>query len=155
MREAERLAEELESVFDGSPWHADALMPILNNVGTRERKWTPSPGMHSITGLVTHLSFWKRTAVKRMNGEPCLDANDIDWDVATESSRWSVALAELVAAHQEVIARVRSLSARELSAVVTGGGTTVRSMVIGLGYHDVYHAGQIRLLQRLHAEATR
>ncbi len=152
MTDADRLATELDAVFSGEPWHADALRPILAHITAGQAAWRPEAAVHNTIELVAHLVLWKRVVLARLDGDPVGDANDRDWPAEAAPIAWTGALAGLDAAHLALVTRIRSLTNAELDAIVPGKSTPVRQMVHGAIYHDIYHAGQIRLLQRMHEE---
>ncbi|HET9066532.1 MAG TPA: DinB family protein [Gemmatimonadales bacterium] len=153
MSDADQLAAELQAVFSGEPWHADALMAILAGISATQAGWRPRAGVHCILELVEHLTLWKHVVRARVDGDPMADANDRDWPTTAAQAEWSEALDRLVAAHHALVGRIRSLTDAELDALVPGRSIAMRQMLHGVIYHDVYHAGQIRLLQRMHEEA--
>lgn len=73
-------------------------------------------------------------------------------DAVFSGEPWPACKARLEEAHRALVVRVGSLTQRELAAIVPGQSIAVREMIRGAIQHDVYHAGQLRLLQRLHEE---
>jgi len=153
MSDADQLARELDTVFSGEPWHADALLPIVAGVSRAQAVWRPAARVHSILELVEHLTFWKQVVRARVDGDPSADANDRDWPTTAAEVEWSGSVERLAAAHHALVVRIRALTDADLDALVPGRSISMRQMLHGVICHDVYHAGQIRVLQRMHEEA--
>ncbi|HEX2078220.1 MAG TPA: hypothetical protein VHG08_10945, partial [Longimicrobium sp.] len=65
-------------------------------------------------------------------------------------AQWRADVQLLKRWHARLMAAVDALDADGLSKP-SGGGHTVAEHLLGVAAHDVYHAGQIQLLKRLHA----
>ena len=123
-----------------------------------DARWHPGGGAHSIWETVLHMRSWTREVTRRALGGAPAAPEDGDWPTVAETGddAWREALASLDAAHDELVASLRTLPAPRLGAQVgtardapLGTGVTHAAMIRSLGEHDIYHSGQVALLKRL------
>ncbi|MGZ6971069.1 MAG: DinB family protein [Thermoanaerobaculia bacterium] len=152
------LLSTLDRAYDLKSWHGPNLKSSLRGVSPAVAFFRPGPKRHSIYDLVLHAAYWKYAARRRITGEK-------RGSFALEGSNFFLgppqATAREVAAAKLLLEREH----RELREVVEGlpeaafqtrvGRWTAEAMISGVAAHDLYHAGQIQLLKRLHAERRR
>jgi len=155
--EPDRLVVELRRAWGGGAWHGPALSELLAGVDAAKAAARPLPAAHSIWELVLHLRSWTREVTRRLAGGAPGQPEDGDWPAVTDTSHaaWQEAVASLRAAHEDLVAHVGRLKARDLDGVVgdtasapDGTGVTVREMLHGIAQHHAYHGGQVGLLAR-------
>jgi uncharacterized damage-inducible protein DinB len=156
MTERDRLIDQLEREYNGTPWHGPSLEHILEGI-TAEQATRRVGGAHTIWEILTHMTGWKREVTRRLHGHPAAEPETGDWPASGETSdaRWRAAQDAHRQAQQELLATFRALDDKSLSAGVEGdtaafigAGISRLSTVYGILQHDVYHAGQIALLKR-------
>jgi DinB superfamily len=141
------LLDHLDEAFDRKSWHGPNLRGSLRGVTGRQAAWRPGPDRHNIWELTLHAAYWKYVARRRLattvekRGSFVLPgsnffARPID---ATEAA-WKADIDILVAEHRKLRAVVLKLAAPSRAQA---------HMIRGVAAHDLYHAGQIRLLRRL------
>ena len=114
--------------------------------------WRPAPGRHNIWELTLHAAYWKYVVRRRITGEGrgsfvLKGSNFFERPVEQTEAAWSHDIEILVAEHTALRRVVAQLSPRSREP-----GTRWRStlhLIRGAAAHDLYHAGQIRLLRRL------
>jgi uncharacterized damage-inducible protein DinB len=156
MSEVARILDELEREHAGDPWHGSPLRSILDGIEAAQAARRPVPGAHSIWELVLHVTGWKREVARRAAGGAASEPEAGDWPAvgdATEA-RWKKALADLEAAHRDLIAAIAALPEHKLFEATRdprdkplGAGVSYYVLLHGIVQHDVYHAGQIALLK--------
>jgi uncharacterized damage-inducible protein DinB len=155
--EITRIVDQLEREHAGDPWHGSPLREILAGVDAAAAARKPIPDGHSIWELVLHVTGWKREVARRVGGAPAGEPPAGDWPAIGETTdaRWRAALADLDAAHRELVAAVSSLSEARLLEPTNdprnrplGTGVSYYVLLHGAVQHDVYHAGQIALLKK-------
>lgn len=161
--DADRLIAELRRAHDGEPWHGPSRAALLADVEVPDALWQPGGGAHSIWETVLHMRSWTREVARRAFGGEPATPEDGDWPAVGERSEsaWRETLASLDAAHEDLLAVIRSLPAERFAEKVgatrdapLGTGVSHRGMLLSLAQHDIYHSGQIALLKRL-ARAAR
>lgn len=135
--------------FERKTWHGPNLKQSLKGVSAKQAAWRPFRNRHNIWELAVHSAYWKY-AVRRVlergkRGSFVLKGSNFfprpEAGKATESA-WRADRALLEREHQALDAAIRNALKKPLSA------KTLR-MLYGIAFHDIYHAGQIRLLRRL------
>ena len=157
MREAERLADLVERVVEGDPWHGSNVVSVLAGLSARDAAAHVLPGAHSIWELVVHMTGWTREVHARLDGAPAAEPAAGDWPAVDEvtPAAWQAAVATLVHSHRTLAAAIRAVDDRVLDSPVTdhrdaaaGTGLSRYLTLHGLVHHTTYHAGQIALLKR-------
>lgn len=159
MTENELIILQLEQAFRRKSWHGTNLLGSIRGLTAAQAAWRPSPERHNIWEIIVHAAYWKYSVYRRFAGDPKLK-------FAFKGSNWferPVLMTEaavksdtrlLKDLHTKLIASIASFPASGLDDIPTGSNTSFRDLAIGVGAHDVYHAGQIQLLKRLHQKES-
>jgi hypothetical protein len=146
------LLGSLDEAFDRKSWHGPNLMRALRGVTAEQAAWRPQPGGHNIWELALHAAYWKYAVRRKLTGAKrgAFVLKGSNFFLRPEAggfgeSAWKADLAILRSEHQtlrEVVANCRlpgDAANRE----------RVLHLIRGIAAHDLYHAGQIRLLRKL------
>lgn len=141
----------LDQCFDQKAWHGPHLKASIRGVDAKQAAWRPQRGRHSIAEQVLHAAYWKYAVRRRLRGEkrgsfPLKGSNWFEVPDRLGESDWEMHKQLLHEQHallrQAVVdlgkAKRRSFSERQLR------------LISGVAAHDVYHAGQIRLLRAMY-----
>lgn len=144
----------LDETFDGPAWHGPALATVVRGFSARQAAWRPVPGRRSAWEIVLHCAYWEHRVHERVAPGtavpfPRVGANWPDLPEEVTTARWRADVALLKSVHAALRAAVASLSASSLNRPAPGQKKTRLENIIGVCCHDVYHAGQIRLLHRI------
>ena len=163
-RELTRLRAELEHAMRGTPWHGNSFITNLHNVTAADAFTRPVAGAHSIWELTLHVASWTRECARRLRGRAPETPPDGDWPAAPKKptdDAWAAAHAELIAAHEDVMAAIEALDPARLDdppvpAREGSGSTGVKHRVLvhALAQHHAYHGGQVALLRRALEQKT-
>jgi hypothetical protein len=142
------LTDLLNEAYHAKAWHGPTLRGSLRGVTAEQAVWRPSNGRHNIWELAVHASYWKFAVRRKILKDKSLSfgergANWFERAVAGEAA-WKADVARLDREHDALLQMVRSLESPQLSEA-----QTVR-LIRGVALHDIYHAGQIKLLIKLH-----
>jgi uncharacterized damage-inducible protein DinB len=157
MHETERLAELVERVVEGDPWHGPSVMGLLDGLSAQAAARHVVPGVHSIWELVIHMTAWCDEVRARLDGAPAGEPSVGDWSApaAETPAAWTAAVNALVGSHRALAAAVRRLGDQGLETAVVdyrdraaGTGLSRYLTVHGLVHHTTYHAGQIAVIRR-------
>ena len=148
------LLTALGQAFDHHTWHGTNLRGSLRGLSPAQALWRPAPGRHNIWEAVLHAAYWKYAVRQRLTGGkrgefPLKGSN---WFAAPEAAgprEWKQALALLQQTHTSLLETVTRIPAVKLNRQVRGSKWTAFDLILGVAYHDIYHAGQIQLLKRL------
>jgi len=130
-------------------WHGPNLRQSLKGVSAKEAAWRPARGRHNIWELALHAAYWKYALRRRIEGGKrgsfALKGSNFfarpEQGAATEAA-WRSDLALLEKEHQALELAIRRV-------LKTPRGKKLLPALYGVAFHDIYHAGQIRLLRRL------
>jgi len=139
----------LDEGYSRKTWHGPNLRQSLKGVSAKQAAWRPAPGGHNIWELALHSAYWKYAVRRRINGGKrgsfALKGSNFftrpEKGKATEAA-WRADLALLESEHRALEAAIRR-------AFKTPRAKKLWPALYGIAFHDIYHAGQIRLLRRL------
>jgi hypothetical protein len=149
MTTAEILLSVLEEGYWKKAWHGPNLKQALKGLTAKQSAWRPKPGRHNIWEETLHAAYWKyavrRILEKGKRGSFLLQGSNFfarpEKGKLTEAA-WRADKDILEQEHE----RLREAVKRTLQR---GAGRKVTRLIYGVSFHDIYHAGQIRLLRRL------
>lgn len=157
MLETHRMADMLERVLDGDPWHGSNVLALLADLPAKEAAVRPWPGAPSVWELVLHMTGWTEEVRARLGGEEAGDPSGGDWPPIGEitAERWRTAVTRLAEAHRALAQAIRAAGDGLLDRPVvdrrdpaSGTGLSHYLTLHGLVHHSVYHAGQIALVRK-------
>jgi DinB superfamily len=139
----------LEEGYSKKTWHGPNLRQALKGVTAKQAAWRPGAGRHNIWEVTLHAAYWKYAVRRRIDagkrgGFVLKGSNFFARPVkgkATEAD-WRADLAILEEEHRALMESVRGV-------LKSPGAQKSLPMLYGVALHDVYHAGQIRLLRKL------
>ena len=145
------LERALHEGFDAEAWHGPTLRGSLRRVRAEEAVRSPGADRHTIWGLALHAAYWKHRVRCRITGlESRFERSPANFPTVPEradEATWKEDLALLDRMHGDLLAAVRALDPRTLDDPAPRRSR--RDQILGAAFHDVYHAGQIRLLRRM------
>ena len=148
----EILLQILAEAYDRKAWHGPNLRGSLRGVSAEVAAWRPATGRHNIWEIAVHAAYWKYAVWRRLRGEkrgsfPLKGSNWFIRPQKLSEKAWRADLTLLENEHR----RLREA----VTDYVQGKTRPVRlTQIFGVAFHDVYHAGQIQLLKRLHKKIT-
>lgn len=148
MPNLKEIINNLKDTFDGSAWHGPNLQEILKNI-TAEQSLRKIGNSHNIAELVHHIYAWRYYVIQHLEGnkdyEVPDDFNFIKIDTIDES-HWQTLKSQLIES-QSIIIKILEVNEEKLLRItVPNRDFTFTKLLNGLIHHDVYHAGQIRML---------
>lgn len=146
------LLDSLDEAFDKKSWHGPNLRGAIRGVTAAQAAWRPAPDRHSIWELTLHAAYWKyvvrRKIMREKRGYFALAGSNFferpEGGPAATDASWKRDIGILETEHRQLRETVAQLPARALTPAV-------RHLIRGAAAHDLYHAGQIRLLRRMHS----
>ncbi len=143
------LIDLLDEAFDKKSWHGPNLRGSIRGVTAEQAAWRPGPDRHNIWELTLHAAYWKYIAWRRLTrqkrGSFVLPGSNFFVRPGEDASHagWKADIDILVAEHHKL---------RAVVAKITTPSPAQAHLIRGVAAHDLYHAGQIRLLRRLGPE---
>jgi uncharacterized damage-inducible protein DinB len=157
MAEPALLADLVDRVMIGDPWHAGNVLSVLDGLSADDAARAAVPNAHSIWELVLHMTGWAREVLARLEGAPAGEPAAGDWPAlpAITEAAWDRDRAALFEVHAALAAAIRRTPPAQLDEPVAdhrdraaGTGLSKALTLHGLVHHTVHHAGQIALLRR-------
>ncbi|GAC1621886.1 MAG: hypothetical protein PVS2B2_23230 [Candidatus Acidiferrum sp.] len=144
----------LDEGYEKKTWHGPNLKQSIQGVTAKEAAWRPGRGRHNIWEETLHAAYWKYAVRRRIEGgkRGSFALKGSNFFARPEAGKktekaWQADKGLLGREHE----LLRAAAAKVLK---TGRGMKLARMLYGVALHDVYHAGQIRLLRRLRGKVN-
>ena len=136
------LAGLLDLAFDRRSWHGANLMSAIRGVHAQQARRSVR-GRKTIWEQVLHAAYWKSVVITRLSGESAWERKGSDWvkmPSPGNEMQWKADVEML-----------RGLQRRLKEVVPKRGKFSQKEawLIQGAAFHDIYHAGQIKLLRRM------
>lgn len=142
----------LSETFEGAPWYGDSVMQKLENVPYVIGDKSCIPQSHNVAQIVGHLIAWKNFTLEKLKGNADFDievGSKSDWpDIEVNSQRdWEDLKHKLVVSQSKIYEILKEKDDNFLDEKVSGRDYTINYLLNGIIQHDIYHIGQIGLIQ--------
>jgi hypothetical protein len=129
-------------------------MGALRRATLEQVSFRPQPERHNAWELVVHAAYWKYRICAAIADLPrgsfdLKGSNFFERSGDGDDAAWRRDLDLLTRWHERLIEAVRDFNPERLGDPIGDGRFTYEALLDGAGAHDVYHAGQIRLLMRM------
>ena len=156
----DRLLSIIDAAYDRKSWHGTNLRGSIRGLTARQAAWRPSPQRHNIWELIVHAAYWKYAVLRRLTGArrgsfPLKGSNWFARGDQVNERAWRADVTLLDQTHRSLREAIASLTPRDLDSTPPGSRVSNFEIVSGIAAHDLYHAGQIQLLKRLHTAGSR
>lgn len=148
------LLELLDRAYDRASWHGPNLRGAVRGLSSAQAARRPAKGRHSVWELAVHCAYWKYAVRRKLTGEkrgsfPLEGSNWFRREARDGGARWKSDVALLDECHRALRESVERFPARRWGERAKGSRWRHRDLVAGAAAHDLYHAGQIRLIKVL------
>jgi DinB family protein len=152
------LLDLVDEAFDRKAWHGTTLLGSIRGVSVDAAAWRPAPRRHNIWELTVHAGYWKYAVRRLLAGEKrgSFALKGSNWFTRPaaggrrDQQAWAADVRLLIAEHRLLRETIAALPARALEQRLKGKRYTAAFTIRGIAAHDLYHAGQIQLIKRLH-----
>jgi hypothetical protein len=148
VKTAELMLRLFDEAYKKKTWHGPNLRQAIRGVSARQAAWRPGARRHNIWEETVHAAYWKYAVRRRIEGgkKGSFALPGSNFFPRPEKGRASEAAWR---ADKELLDREhRALRAAIERVLDTPRGGKFLKQIYGVAFHDVYHAGQIRLLRR-------
>jgi hypothetical protein len=139
----------LNEAYKKRTWHGPNLKQSLRGVTAKQAAWRPGRDRHNIWEIALHAAYWKYVLRRRIEGGKrgsfVLEGSNFfvrPEPGANTEAAWTADKQLLEREHRALRLAMEKL--RE-----TPRWEKLLPQLWGIAFHDIYHAGQIRLLRRL------
>lgn len=150
-----RIIDLLNTTYEGEEaWHGPSVVDVLRGVTPDMAGRRISPNTHSIAELVFHMTSWRIFCVKKMQGDELFDIITPGKNFGAlpdkiDDFEWEALEMELSLSQEELINELDKRDDDEfLEDIVPGRDYTYYDMLHGIINHDMYHTGQIMIMQK-------
>jgi hypothetical protein len=139
----------LDEAYEKRTWHGPNLKQSIRGLTARDAAWRPAAGRHNVWELTLHAAYWKYALRRRIEGgqRGSFALKGSNFFARPERGKenefaWAEDKKLLEREH-------RALRASVQKVLQTRRGEKLLPQLWGIAFHDIYHAGQIRMLRRL------
>jgi DinB superfamily len=139
----------LDEAYEKKTWHGPNLRQSIKGVTAKQAAWRPGPGRHNIWEVTLHAAYWKYAVRRRIEGgkRGSFALKGSNFFVRPEKGKsneagWRADRELLECEH-------RALRAAVAKVLRTPRAVKLMRQLYGVAFHDIYHAGQVRLLRRM------
>lgn len=152
----EKLTQELEKVLYGAAWYGTPIYLIIEQVNFETAYEKPPGSKHNIAGIVLHMLSWTEEVMDRMNGMAAQMPSSGDWpDPGTpDEQKWQNYVNDLKLVNVNLLGVIQHFPEDQWVELINDTRdsepvTTYEELITGFIQHQVYHAGQISILNRI------
>ncbi|MGZ3872203.1 MAG: DinB family protein [Mucilaginibacter sp.] len=153
---SEKLQQELEKVLYGAAWYGTPIYSIIEQVHFETAYEKPGGSVHTIAGIVLHMLSWTEEVMDRMNGMAAQMPSSGDWpDPGTpDEQKWQNYVNDLKLVNVNLLGVIQHFPEDQWAELINDTRdsepvTTYEELINGFIQHQVYHAGQISILNRI------
>jgi len=138
-----------DEAYEKKTWHGPNLKQSIKGVSAKQAAWRPGSGRHNIWEVMLHAAYWKYALRRRIEGAKrgSFVLKGSNFFARPEKGKLNEAAWN---ADKKLLEREhRALRVAIAKLLRTSRGSKFVAQLYGIAFHDIYHAGQIRLLRRL------
>src|SRR5688500_16540849 len=151
--EIQRIVSLLKQTFEKGAWHGPSVQEVLNKI-TVDQVFNRLPHTHSIIELVAHMTSWRIYVTRKLSGDDAYKVtDDLNFPANTD---WPQTLRQLEESQRQLILAIEKFPAEKLTEQVAGfrDRYSYYTLIHGIIHHDLYHAGQLMLIQKATTKQT-
>ena len=155
MNLSEQIKYDLEQVLSGQPWYGSAIYTILDKVNFEAAYEKPLSSAHTIAEIVLHMLSWTEEVMDRMNGMAAQLPSSGDWPDPgkPDENKWQTYISDLKLVHVNLLGVIQKFPQTQWDELINDARDnesviTYKELIYGFIQHQVYHAGQIALLNQ-------
>jgi len=139
------LIKQLERVFNGPAWHGPSVVETLSAIA-EVNKNSSFKNSHTILELIAHMTAWRKYVIEALSGNDTYTVTD-EMNFPKPSDL-SSAITELKSTQAQLINCISDFDEVRLTEKVPGKPYSFQTMLHGILHHDLYHLGQLVILNR-------
>lgn len=148
------LISSLKEAFSGQTWYGISLMNKINTIDWQIVNKTPFETANSVAKLIKHCINWRIFTIEKLHGNTVFDIelNTIaDWTDITINSQqeWLNLTTELKNSQQQLVDILSNKNDAFLAKTTPGKPYNYHYLIEGIIQHDIYHLGQIGIIEKL------
>jgi len=149
MKNLQLILTVIDEAYEKPAWHGPNLKQSLRGVTAKQAAWRPGPGRHNIWEETVHAAYWKYVVRRKIEGNKRGSFALKGSNFFPRPEPGKLTEAAWLTDKQLLDSEHRALRAAITKTLRTDSPPKLLRMLYGISFHDVYHAGQIRLLRRM------
>ena len=150
MGKLDYIINDLKECFDGKPWYGDSIMKKLEAVDWRIVN-DQDYGNKSIAVLLQHMINWRIFVLKKLQGDADYDIiidelNDWTQVHIKNQQEWNLIKQEIRNTQNKIVEYLSTCTDDLFDKKVPGKKYTFGPILQSIIQHDIYHLGQIAML---------
>jgi len=145
------LISQFEEIYDGAPWLDESLTKKFKLVNEQNAFIRPQKDIHSIAEILSHLIVWRTEVLNRLKGNDRQLSEDSpeNWrsNIELKEEGWEHLLSGFNRSQEELLSFLNSKDDKFLELPYFD--RNYMYLVEGLLHHDLYHLGQMGLVQKM------
>ncbi|HEY2580320.1 MAG TPA: DinB family protein [Mucilaginibacter sp.] len=153
---SEELKQELEKVLYGAAWYGTPVYSIIEQVSFEAAYEKPAGSLHNVAEIVLHMVSWTEEVIDRMNEMQAQMPSSGDWPDPgkPDEQKWQNYVNDLKLVNVNLLGVIQSFPEEKWNDLINDDRgsepvLTYKELVNGLIQHQVYHAGQVSILNRI------
>ena len=153
-KKIEHYVSAFENLYEGEPWFGRSMMSILKEVSPSRAYSKSSEQRHSIFEVLQHMLAWRELFVARLHGDTTatIEINSaLDWPslpTSKNAENWNRLLTRLSENQEALVKALKKQSDEQLGQTFANSNATLETHLEGNLQHDIYHLGQIAVLNK-------
>ncbi len=145
--------EHYTALYEGKPWYGPSIKKALDNIFT-ENINKSLPGGNSLGQILEHMIAWRSFTLEMLKKNEAfrIDIDSLlDWNKEKIYSKeeWTDMLSELDKNQKALVEMLKDAPEGLGSETVPGRKFNFAFLLDGIVQHDIYHLGQISMLNKL------
>jgi uncharacterized damage-inducible protein DinB len=153
---SEQVKKDLEKVLWGDAWYGKPIYTIIDEIGFEAAYEKPPGAIHNIAGIVLHMLSWTEEVMDRMNEMAAQLPSSGDWpDPGTpDEQKWQNYVNDLKLVNVNLLGVIQNFPEEKWGELINDKregeqAITYEELIQGFIQHQVYHVGQIALLNKI------
>lgn len=151
--EIQAFIQRIENTHYREPWFGRSIIDLLSEIDPKKASIQKGGSSHSMLDIIWHMNTWATFTLDRLKQKKSFDlkkAEELDWrKIDPKKDTWKKALAEYKKLHKDIVTVLHTKDDDFLLETVEYRKYNFRYLINGLIEHNIYHAGQIALLNKL------
>jgi uncharacterized damage-inducible protein DinB len=139
------IIRQLDRTFNGPAWHGPSVIETLDKI-TAAHAQNQFKDSHTVIQLIAHMATWKKFVAEHVKGNAGYDVSEaMNFPSATNLTE---TIQRLKDSQEDLLAALKQFPEGKMKDKVPTREYSFQTMLHGIIHHDLYHLGQITLLNR-------
>jgi len=150
------LIEQLFEIQKGKVWIGRSYKNILNEIDEHSAFIRPLEDLHSVAEIISHLTLWRNEAILKIRTGKGSKTDDCEENWLTNERLKAKGWAKIKAEYDQSLSELTSLLKKKNDSFLNEeyydtdfkGTYTYLFLMNGMLHHDIYHLGQLGIINK-------